>query len=245
MSLSAFKNGLTPFNETIMNQMLALQPFSLIYEGAVYDSKTGAGVLENSIADYNYAIRFTTTGTTSIGRIELQLDKDNSGADITIQIRDNNFNPNGSSEGNVLKEILIPAEFINTTASYISIPINLTGLTSGAYYWIIIKKNGDSTNKNDIVSETSIDSSYPCYKRISDTTGAWTEVNSLHFSVYAGIAGNPKHEIYGTNGITTIEYTSGQPSKIYFYLPPTDGSAGGIRNTLTLNYSNGIITGGV
>ena len=86
--LYAFKDGLTILNEQNLNQILALQPFQLIYEGTQRDAKTGGGVVENSIADYSYCTRFTLTGSTEIGRIELEVDRDGLGADLVVQIRE-------------------------------------------------------------------------------------------------------------------------------------------------------------
>ena len=41
MALYAFKNGVTPFEESHMNSLLALQPFFIVYEGTQRDAKTG------------------------------------------------------------------------------------------------------------------------------------------------------------------------------------------------------------
>lgn len=199
-------------------------------------------MLENPLADYNYCCRFIIAGTTEIGRVELHIDKDGAGADVILQIRDNTFSPSGV-EGDILREVLIPAEFIPLTANYISIPINMSDLTAG-YYWLVVKKAGDATNKNDLISETSQDPDYPCFRRTGDS-GAWTAINALHFYVYSGAVGLPVHVIEGVNALTTIEYSAGLPSKISQYIPPSDGPAGGIRDILTLTYSSGLPVGGV
>ena len=66
MTLHAFKDGLTILNQDNLNSLLALQPFQLIYEGTQRDAKTGSGVVENSIANYNYCARFTLTNSTTL-----------------------------------------------------------------------------------------------------------------------------------------------------------------------------------
>lgn len=239
MSLNAFKNGVTPFSEATMNPQLSLQPFTIMYEGTQRDAKAGAGVLENNVSSYNYIARFTAAGTTEVARLELHLDKDGAGSDLIVEIRDNTFNPDGSNLGVLKKSVRIPAEFIPLTAAYVSIPIDLSGLTSGAYYWILVQKAGDATNHLDWVGESTTDASYPCYRR-SGTTGAWSATNAVHFKVFSGASGLPLHVIEGDNGITTVEYSSGLPSKVYFYLPPSDGPTGGIRNALTITSSGGL-----
>ena len=113
--------------------------------------------------------------------------------------------------------------------------------TKGFY----VKKAGDSTNHIHLYSKGSEkDSAHKCYKR-AGSSGAWTDLSdSIRFKVYEGVVGVPVHEIYGTNGYVTLEYTAGIPTKQYYYLPPSDGAAGGIRSIMTLAYASGILTGG-
>jgi hypothetical protein len=229
-----------------MNELLALQPFTLIYEGTIYDSMSDAGTTELTPATYNYAIMFNTGGgITTLGRIELDVATDGSGVDLTIEIRGNNFNPNGSAEGTLLKTIVVPKEFLPTSQAYWSIPINVTGLTAATVYWIIVKKAGDATNHIHLYSKGSEkDTAHKCYKR-SGTSGAWTDLSdSIRFKVYEGTGGVPIHEVYGTNGYVTLVYSAGVVSKQCYYLPPSDGSAGGIRKIMTMAYTSGLLTGG-
>lgn len=245
--MHAWKDGVDIINAENMNQTLALQPFDLIYEGSVVDSKAGAGVTENSLASNSLCARFTLTGVTALTRIELHLDRDNDGADVVVQIR-SGMDPANGVEGTTEIEIVVPAEFIPTTAAYWSIPINLTGLTSGGTYWIVVTKAGDATDNIDWVGEASQDASYPAYYR-AGTSGAWTANNALHFKVYSGVSGDLVHGIYAATGYTTCEYETvdyvTRLSKVYRYLPPSDGSAGGIRDTITYTWSGEFITKGV
>lgn len=242
MTISAFKDGYSPLNESTMNPLLALQEFIILYDGTQRDAKAGAGVLENTLADYNYCARFTLIGSTELARVDLHLDADGTGSDLTVQIR-SGMDPAAGTDGTLLKEVLIPAEHIPDTAAYVSVPINLTGLTAGNQYWIVVKKAGDATNHNDWTGETTTDASYPAYKRSGDS-GAWTATYALHFAVYSGVSGLPRHVIEGTNGLTSIDYTSGLPTRICQYIPPGDGAAGGVRDVLTLSYTDGLPTGG-
>lgn len=240
--LNAFKDGVSVLNQDNLNSLLSLQDFVLIYDGSQIDAKTDSGVTENSVANYSYCARFTLTGVTEISRVELELDRDGVGADLVVQIR-SGMDPAAGADGTLLKEVVVPKEFIPDPAAYWSIPINLTGLTAGNKYWIVVVKSGDATNKLDWVGEAAQDASYPVYYR-AGTTGAWTANNALHFKVFSGTGGKAVHEIYGTNGYVTIIYSVGMPQKQCFYIPPSDGSAGGIRNILTLTYAGGILTGG-
>lgn len=240
--LNAFKDGVTILNENNLNQLLSLQPFQLIYEGAFRDGKTGTGVVENSVADYSHCTRFMLNSTNEIGRIELEVDRDNQGADLVIQIREG-MDPANGIDGTLLKQVVVPKEFIPDPKGYWSVPIGISGLTSDGTYWLVVMRTGDTTNKVDWIGEASQDAGYPSYRRVG-ASGAWTAANALHFKVYSGTAGMVIHEVYGTNGYVTITYSGSMPAKQYFYIPPVDGTIGGIRDILTLSYAGGVLTGG-
>lgn len=230
-----------------MNSLLSLQPFQLIYEGVQRDAKTGGGVVENSIADYSYCTRFTLAGSTEISRVELELDRDGLGADLIVQIR-SGMNPGAGDDGTLLKQIIVPKEFIPDPKAYWSVPIGLSGLTSGGQYWLVVIRAGNSTNKVDWIGETVQDANYLAYYRAADA-GAWTANNALHFEILSGDEGNLIHGIYAGTAYTTCLYedVDGVPriSSVYRYLPPADGSAGGIRDRITYTWADGKITEGV
>ena len=242
MTLNAFKDGVTVINQDNMNQLLSLQNFALIYEGTERDGKTGSGVTENNIANYSYCARFTLTDSTEIGRVELELDRDGDGADLIVQIREG-MNPAAGVAGTLLKQVVVPKEFIPEAKRYWSVPIGLSGLTSGAQYWLVVVRAGDATNKLDWIGETAQDASYPAYYRAGDS-GAWTVNNALHFRVLSGETGELIHSIYAGTGYTTVEYSGEIVSKVYRYLPPADGPDGGIRDVITYHWSGEYLKGG-
>ena len=239
----AFSNS-TQISPDNMNELVSIQPFSILYEGTEVDTKTDGTAYEYAVADYNFAVRFTATGVTTITRLELEIATDGAGQDLTVEIRGSDFNPDGSNEGTLLKTVVVPKEFLPASAAYWQIPLNLSGLVAGTNYWIIVKKVGDATNHFHIHHNGSADASHPTYYRSGNSSGTWYEGYAIHFKAYSGTAGVPLHEISGTNGYTTLEYSAGIPSKIYFYLPPSDGAAGGVRDIMTLAYTGGILTGG-
>lgn len=245
MTLYAFKNGLTILNQDNLNTLLSLQPFQLIYEGTQRAGKTGSGVVENSIADYSYCARFTLTGSTEIGRVELEIDRDNLGADLIVQIR-SGMDPAAGTDGTLLKQVIVPKEFIPDPAAYWSVPIGLAGLTSGGQYWLVVQRAGDATNKVDWMGETTQDANYLAYYRAGDS-GAWTATNALHFRVFSGTDGKLRHSIYAETAYTTIEYeTTGfkRMSAIYRYIPAPDTPANGVRDVLIYTWGTSKITKG-
>lgn len=231
MAIKAFKNGVTVFDEDVMNRMIRVPEEAVLYEGSQVDAKTGAGVTENSLADYNYAIRFTATGTTEVARIELNLDRDNLGADLTIEIR-SGLLADGSNDGTLLATIVVPKEHIPDPAAYWKIPVNLRGLTPGNQYWIVVKRAGDAVNKVDLMGEASADGSYPVYRRAA-SSGAWTTGRpAIHFRVYSGRTGEMVHTLYDGGGHETYDWTvAGVFLRTYYWLPPSDDTLiGGIRD---------------
>lgn len=240
--MHAFKDGVTVLNEDNLNQMLSLQPFQLVYEGTQRDAKTGSGVTENNTANYNYCARFQLWESMTIGRVELHLDKDGAGADLVVQIR-SGMEPFSGVDGTLIKEVVVPKEFIPTSAAYCSIPIGLSGLTPDGVYFLTVTRAGDSTNNISWVGEAAQDGSYPAYRRSRDS-GVWTANNALHFRVYSGELGELVHSIYAGTGYTTVEYSGETVSKVYRYLPPADGPAGGIRDIITYTWSGEYLMGG-
>jgi len=235
VTIWAFNDGVTVLDEATLNALLSLQDFALVYEGTQRDAKTGAGTAEFDCASYDHAIRFTATGTTEVGRVEFKLIKHNEGADLVVEIRDG-FNPDGSTEGTFLASMTLPKEFIPTSRSYWSIPFALEGLTQGNQYWFIVRGNGDATNHFHLHGETSPDASYPCYYRQVSGSGAWTSEDAIHFKMYSGESGDLLHGIYGSNGVTWVEYSGETVSKVYRYLPGASGGTG-IRNIETYTWS--------
>lgn len=241
--MRAFKAGVSVLDEATLNALLALQPFALVYDGTQFRAKTGIGVYENSTADYNYAIRVTLTGTTEFGRLELNLDRDGAGVDLVVEVRDSDFNPDGSNDGTLLRTVIVPKEWIPDPAAWWSIPIALRGLTSGQDVWVVIPRRGDAVNHVDLVGEASQDANHPVYRRAGGS-GAWTAHNAIHFRAYAGTAGEIKHAVYAGQAYTMLEYAGEVVNKIYRFVPPPEGTDGGIRDILTLTFDGEFLIGG-
>lgn len=245
MSLNAFEDGVTILNQNNLNALQSSQNKVAIRDGTLIDSKTGSGVVDFEVKDYSFVVRVTATGVTELSRIELEIDKDGDGQDLNVVVLGSDFNPNGSAEGTVLKNIWVPKEFLPSTAAYWSIPLDLTGLTAGQNVWVKIPRSGDSTNHFSLRGESAQDASHPCYYR-GGNSGAWTATNAIHFKVFSGEYGRLRHSNYGDNGWKTIERNSqGKISKIFRYLPPVSGPDGGIRNINTLSYSSNRFKRGV
>lgn len=242
MVLNAWKNGETIIDEVNMNAFLALQNFQLIYGGIQRAAKAGAGVTENDVSNYSYCARFTLTGSTEISRVELEVDRDGGGADLIVQVR-SGMNPASGGEGTILKQVVVPKEFIPDPKGWWSVPIGLTGLTSGSQYWLVVLRAGDAVNHNDWIGENAPDGSYPAYRR-AGTSGNWTANNALHFRVFSGIGTGYKikHVIIPEAYCTILFDEQGFWKEIYTYCPRSGSHEGGIRQKAVINRSGSLVT---
>lgn len=243
MSLYAFLGGITPLDESQMNAMLAMQDFELIYTGTSFDAKSGSGVAEFDCASYHHCIRFTATAVTEIARVVLNVAKDGTGADLTIELR-SGMVPGSGTDGTLLATYVYPKEWLPDTAATFSFPLPMTGLTAGTTYFLVIKKAGDGTNHFHLIGETSTDTNHPCWYR-AGSSGAWTAENAIQFSVYQGATGNILGVTAGM-AVAAMEYNaSNLITTIYSYLPNSEGSTGGIREKMTLTWSGSALIRGV
>jgi hypothetical protein len=246
MTQYAFKNGVSPIDQDNMNTLQTQQSFNLSVRGLALIDSSGAGITENTLADNNYAMKFTLTASKTIGRIELHIDKDATGEDLEIEIRDSTFNTSGTADGTLLISREVPKEFVATTADYFSIPICLDLTASD--YWIIAKKAGDAVNDIELIGEASASATYPVAIR-AGTSGAWTTgQNQIHFKIYDNdpTAGDGQliHEVYANTVYTNNYYdTDGFIASQQRYIKAVDGSDG-IRETMTYTIVDGYIIGG-
>jgi hypothetical protein len=225
-----------------MNSLLAAQPTSIIFDGTQATAKTGSGVYENNLSTADYITRFPLTSSTTIGRIVLDIKKYGTGADLTVEIRDNTFNYATGADGVLVKTLKFPAKMF--TDGYVSLPVDLSGLTSDAYYWIRLVKAGDATNHLRWRGEAAADGNFPTYYR-TGSTGAWMSSNAVHFYVYRNDPGNYllTHGIYGGNGMTWVVYTGdGLISYVWRWLPSVDGTWEICEKLIPAYDANGVAT---
>lgn len=233
----AFEDDVTPLNAAFLNSLLQMQDGALICSGGtLMDSKTGAGVTENSVADYNYAIRITATGQTEIGFINLKVDADGTGQDLVVELRSAAFDPAGTTLGVLIASRLVPKEFIPLTAGMIHIPFAVDGLTAGANYWLIVYRSGDAVNKLDLVGEASQDAGHPVYRR-AGASGAWALTNAVHFECYSWFVDGDVLSVCDGGQWDWFEYSGADLTTIKSFTPGTTGA--GLREKMTLTNSSG------
>lgn len=187
--LYAWKNGVTGIGENQMNNLIAAQSSILIFDGSLVNSNTGGTGTEYNLSLGDQSVTFSISSGSTIGRMELEIVKYGAGADLILEIRQ------GS---NVLKEMVYPAKLFSS--GYISLPINLSNLSTGTTYTLVLKRNGDSTNHLRWVGHR---------RRVySNTVGS----------------GRLIHGIYGENAMSRIDYdSSGLITEIWRWLPAPDG----------------------
>jgi len=237
----AFEDNVTILDEDHMNEPLSQQSFTMIYEGTQFDGATAAGTTENTLADYYYVSSVTATGASTFSRVELELIRHGSGADLTLYLLDTTFSADGSAEGVVLETVVVPKEFIVTAVgTYLSIALNTT-VTGAATYWLKTAKAGDATNHLSLIGLATDDST--CFHRVS-ASGSWTANNTLHFKAFHLNTGDIIHCVEGTNKYETYLYTGDYISTIYRYLPSSASTTAGVRDILTIAFDGDYITTG-
>jgi hypothetical protein len=214
----AAKNGITQLDDVFLNSYMSAQSSSLIFDGDLVSSATGSGTTENNLSLSDLSTSFVLTGQTTIGRIELDLKKYGVGADLTVEIRD-------TTVGGTLKgSYTFPKKLFSATGGFISLPIDLSGLTAGGTYYIVLKMAGDSTNH---------------LRWIGESGGA------LHYKVFANTPGTYvlKHGVYGANAKTLLNYDgSGNLTEIWRWLPASDGTMIICDKMTPTNDVNGVAT---
>jgi hypothetical protein len=180
MPLYGIKAGVTVLDEGTLNAFISPHASSFIYDGSRFDFAGSPVTTEYPLSDRSVAIRFTTDATGSIGRLWIDLRKYGSGADLTIEIRDNSYNQNGSNDGVLIKTIKWPKQLIYNGGQ--NIPIDLTGLSANTFYWLVFKQAGDATNHIRLTGVTWQDANHPCYYRNS-SVGTWSPHNCVQFEL--------------------------------------------------------------
>src|SRR5690625_1758048 len=133
--LYAWKNGVTGIGENQMNNLISAQSSVMIFDGSLINSNTGGTATEHNLSLGDQSVSFSISSGSTIGRMELEIVKYGAGADLILEIRQ------GSNE---LKRMTYPAKLFSN--GYISLPIDLRGLSTGTTYTLVLKQNGDSTN---------------------------------------------------------------------------------------------------
>lgn len=225
-----------------MNQFLGTHGVGLIaYQGNL--KVTGAAAV-NATLDTNtgaaaqwIAQPFTTIALqTTVTRIEMMPTLVGTGADLTIDIQSNAA---GSPSGVVLATITFPKEFQPAGATYVSFPLNVTGLVAATLYHIVVHGTASTTNfarfqlGNQNLSRTQISSN-------GVTWANSTLARTAMFNIYADVNGLLRNT-YEDSGArwTGFDYAanSGPLSTIREY-------TGALRSSRTITYgASGLPTG--
>jgi hypothetical protein len=195
VALYGIKAGVSVLDEATLNAFIIPHATSLIYDGSKFDYAGVPVTTEYPLSDRSVAIRFTTDATGTIGRLWIELRKYGVGADLTIEIRDNTYNQNGTNDGVLIKTIKWPKELIYSGGQ--NILIDVSGLAANTFYWLVFKQAGDATNHIRLCGVTSQDANHPCYYR-NGSTGAWTPHNCVMFEL--------NNQTFGTGMLVGVVY---------------------------------------
>ena len=224
-----------------ITQFLGTHGCSLLYQGAsqVADVATVTGTLgTNTGAAAQWVDQPFTTGAsqTTITRIELWLNEQGTGADTTVEIRTDNA---GAPSNVTLFSVTLPLEFPTGIAgAALSIPVNLTGLSSNTKYHIVI--DGTASTANYVTLGRSVTSVNAAQISASGTAG-WSGAGfTLYFNVFSGVNGvlRNTYEDAGARW-TTIDYTNSAAAGNTTPVHIGEYTTGSLRSWRTCTFSNG------
>jgi hypothetical protein len=189
----------------------------------------------------------TVGGQTTITRVELSLYGNTPGFDTTLELRTDNA---GVPSNVVLWSCNIPADFQNNsawaTATGLSIPCNITGLSASTKYHLVIDGTSNTTQfARWSTAATSVNNGL----KSASGSGSWTSVASTFlFNVFNGTGGVVRNIIEdcpaGGPPVRWVgmDYTNSTRDG---YSTPTivREVVGALRSLRTLSYSSGSLTG--
>lgn len=238
--------------QALINSQLHSQDWThgttLHYEGTSVGS-TNAVTASAYYSTYNthYAQQFTGSGVINRVRLFVKSATATKSADVTISLQTNGTGgPSGTLAGSSTS-ITLPGEFFNTTGRWVSIPFRTTSLGSATYWIVVSAQSADATNYLQLGYTTGTPAVYTSSTGIAGSWSATT--NKLSFDVFTGSTGslinameddalsplNPTLTA-GVNWTELVYDAGGSLTNIYEYL-------GSFRNTRTLTYDSGVLTG--
>lgn len=183
----------------------------------------------------------TASSQTTITRIELNIKNIGGGADTTVELRTDSA---GSPSNTILFSCPLPLDFQpSTTAAWISIPCNVTGLTASTKYHIVI--DGTSISTTQYCRWSTAATSINAGLKSANGTSAWTSVaTTFLFNVFNGTGGVLRNTIEDCPTVgpparwTGLDYTvaSRDGNSVPITLRETVGT---LRSIRTLAYASG------
>jgi len=162
---------------------------------------------------------------------------------------DSGGSPGTLISGSSANYLTIPADYVPTSARWLSLPFGATGLTAGATYWIVVQ--GTSSTGTFLQWQTTGTAGGNAVAKVSTNGGvSWSSVASTYclFNVFVGTSGNlinvtednptaaatpvPKH--------LELAYASGNVAKVYEYCVGQTG--GRFATAHTLSYVGGLLS---
>lgn len=230
-----------------INQFLTTHAASLLNQGRTQVSYLvtatgGQNTNTGTVAQWLAQPFVTGSSQTTITRIEINIKNTGGGADTNVELRTDDGSGNPSNT--ILFTCSLPLDFQpSTTAAWVSIPCNVTGLTASTRYHIVI--DGTSVSTTAFCRWSTAATSVNAGLKSASGTGGWSSVAvTFLFNVFAGSQGVVRNVIEDCP-------VGGPPAKwtgIDYTTSARDGSSvpitiresvGTLRSIRTLAYSSG------
>lgn len=214
-----------------------------LYEGEAAAQITGDNQTAYHLYQAAYAARFqlqkahvlAPEGTGSVfgylRRVTLPLFAVGTGADVTIEIHaDGTTIPAG-----LLASATIPAAWLTALTRDVSFYVNLPNLLDNAFYWLVVKMGGNSSNHAVLQATASVPPSGVGAIAAGDgVTFTTTQIGPFAYKVTTGTAGNPVMALVNAETLYLFEYNpNGTVAALGEYYTPPMGQ-GAIRSKYSL-----------
>lgn len=126
-----------------VNQLLGTHASTFVYTGLSVATQPTAGTGTTASNSLYIAQSFTTGTNTAVGRILLTVAVTGTPNPLTLTIQ---ANASGIPSGTALVTTLVPPSLYTGSATSVSIPLPVTGLTASTTYWIVANAVGDASD---------------------------------------------------------------------------------------------------
>ena len=177
------------FSAGDITQFLATHPAAFLYQGTsqvsyIVASSASQNTNTGTAAQWLAQPFSTAAAQTTITRVELALNGSGTFADTTLELRTDNA---GVPSNTTLWSCNVPADFFASSAVYLSVPCNITGLVASTKYHLVLDGTASTANYDTwVTAATSVNAGL----KSASGTGTWTTVSTTFlFNVFNGTNG--------------------------------------------------------
>lgn len=249
VSIPVLQAATTGFRGTAghVNQFFGAHQSRFMYKGSVTTQQaTGAASYVSTQNTYLAQLFTVPGGQTTIGSVNVQINAVGGSPTLTLipPLTVGLFATVGSvPTGSALVSVTLPSTYVYSSPFWVSIPVQLFGVTTGSVYAIVVTAAGTATH-------------YYAMQQSNQTSGAATSPDGVTWTAQTygfmyqvldqSSAGNGQVlTIYEDNGARVTQFTYNTNGTVASIVETTlsQSSSAPLTSTRTLSYTNGVLTG--